>query len=263
MESQYGFFYIKEVDMVTQQNAQEGIVEPEEQQLNADGTPKVTPEVEPEKLYAGKYKTPEELESAYASSNSEATRMAQEIKRLNTLQQKAPPVQKEAIQDKIDDLSKYFDPETAKILTNYTNDRIANAITKERQSWKGETDFTSEVTKVWEETKKLYPEAANPQSKLYLRANEILFERGLAEIAENGTVQLLTPFAYRIAVEAASAELGRQAPVNAEVKDKKGRAVQIAGKGSKVRTTGKLSYAEYSKLDDDAKDAYDKSTTGG
>ncbi|KKN09687.1 hypothetical protein LCGC14_1044180 [marine sediment metagenome] len=252
--------------MATQPNTNTGQVDPEGQQLNADGTPitpEVTPEVTPEKLYAGKYKTPEELESAYASSNSEATRMAQEIKRLNTLIQKAPPQQKEAIQDKIDDLSKYFDPETAKILTTYTKDKIAEAIKTERQSWKGDTDFVKQVTDVWEETKKLYPEAANPQSKLYLRANEILFERNLAEISEDGTVQLLTPFAYRIAVEAASAELGRQAPANAETKNKKGRAVQVAGKGSIIRTGGKLSYAEYMKLDDDAKDAYDKSTTGG
>ncbi len=153
--------------------------------------------------------------------------------------------------------------ETAKILTTYTKDKIAEAIKTERQSWKGDTDFVKQVTDVWEETKKLYPEAANPQSKLYLRANEILFERGLAEVSENGTVQLLTPFAYRIAVEAASAELGRQAPANAETKNKKGRAVQVAGKGSIIRTGGKLSYAEYMKLDDDAKDAYDKSTTGG
>ena len=248
--------------METQQNAQKGIADPE-QQLDANGNPiVVTPEVTEEKLYAGKYKTPEELETAYQSSNSEATRMAQEIKRLNTLIQKVPPKQKEAIQDKIDDLSKYFDPDTAKILTNYTNDKISEAISKERESWKSGTDFVSEVTKVWEETKKLYPEAANPQSKLYLRANEILFERGLAEMSESGQVQLLTPFAYRIAVEAADAELGRQAPANADTKDKKNRATIVAGKGSKIRTGGKLSYAEYSKLSDDDKDAYDKSTTG-
>jgi len=246
--------------MVTQPNVQEETVDPE---LDADGNPVVTPEVPEKKLWAGKYETPEEMESAYQSSNSEATRMAQEIKRLNTQLQKAPPKQKEAIQDKIDDLTKYFDPETAKILTNYTKDKITEAITKERESWKSGTDFTSQVTEVWEETKKLYPEAANPRSKLYLRANEILFERGLAEISESGQVQLLTPFAYRIAVEAADSEISRQSPENAETKDKKNRANLVAGKGSKIRTGGKLTYSEYSKLSDEEKDAYDKSTTGG
>ena len=114
------------------------------------------------------------------------------------------------------------------------------------------------MSEVWEETKKLFPDVANPKSKLYIRANEILFERKLAVRDDDGTVRLLTPFAYRLAVEAASAELSRQASPSAN----KGRVGAIAGRGSKSTPQGKLTYEQYMALSADAKDAYDEQNTG-
>ena len=228
------------------------------------GTPGVThEEAREEKLYAGKYKTPEELETAYTNSNKEATRMAQELKRLNTqLQQASTPLKKEAIQDKIDDLTKHFDPETARILTGYFDNRIKTMIESSQETSRVQGEFQKSVSDVWEETKKLFPDVANSNSKLYVRANEILFERGLAEIDANGTTRLLSPFAYRMATEAAATELGRQSSEDAGVKVKKGQANMIQGRGSKSFGGGKLTYDQYQKLSDDEKDAYDKSTTG-
>jgi len=237
---------------------------PEEEQFNADGTPKVTPEAEKEeRLYAGKYKTPEELEGAYESSNREATRMAQEIKRLTTLsQQTLTPEKKEAIQDEINDLTKYFDPDTAKILTGYIDNKLKTSIGGFQEQSRVQGEFQKEVSDVWGETVKVYPDAANKDSKLYVRANEILFERKLAEIDGENNIRLLTPFAYRIAVEAAYQELGRQSSEIAATNVKKNQANKIQGKGSKAQGGGKLTYEQYQKLSDEAKDAYDKSNTG-
>ena len=227
------------------------------------GTPAgVTPEAE-EKLYAGKYKTPEELEEAYSNSNREATRMAQELKRLNTLLQQArTPEKREAIQEEITDLTKHFDPETARILSGYFKNMLKTEFDNYQNQSRVQNEFQSQVSTVWEETKKLFPDVANPQSKLYVRANEILFERNLAEVDAGGGIRLLTPFAYRIAVEAASLELGRQASENAGTQTKKGQAGMVQGKGSKGFGGGKLTYDQYQKLSDEEKDAYDKSTTG-
>lgn len=233
-----------------------------EGQENA-GTENVNQQAE-EKLYAGVFKTPEELEQGYVNSNKEATRMAQEIKRLNTaLQQAATPAKREAIQDKIDDLTKYFDPDTAKILSTWTKQQIAEAISKDRESSTRDTEFRSQVSENWEETKKLFPDLTNQQSKLYVRANEILFERGLAEVDGEGNIRLLTPFAYRIATEAASIELGRLASENIGTQVKKGQAGMVQGKGSKGSGGGNLTYEQYNKLSDEEKDAYDRNSRGG
>jgi len=230
-----------------------------EQPEGTEVTPQVTPIAEEEKLYAGKYKTPEELEAGYENSNREATRMAQEIKRLTGMVQSAlTPGEKKEVEDKVTDLTKHFDGETARVLSNYFNNLVEQRFAKNSQETQAQSDFKTQVSENWEETKKLYPDVANPKSKLYLRANEILFERKLATQDASGTVQLLTPFAYRIAVEAASLELSRQTSPSAS----KGRVGAIAGRGSKPATQGKLTYEQYMALpSDDARDAYDKSQT--
>ncbi len=220
-------------------------------------TPEVTPIVEEEKLFAGKYKTVEELESGYANSNQEATRMAQEIKRLTQMVKSSlTPGEKKEVEDKVTDLTKHFDPETSRVLSNYFGNLVDKRFTKGSEETQAQSDFQTQVSESWEETKKLYPEAANPKSKTYIRANEIMFERNLATIDEAGTVVLLTPFAYRIAVEAASLELSRQTSPSAN----KGKVGAIAGKGSTPTAQGKLTYEQYMALpSDEARDAYDKS----
>lgn len=249
--------------MENQPNPEEtGQLNPEEgQQEGEAGTANTETPEEPageEKLYAGRFKTPEELEEAYKLSSNEGIRLAGEVKRLTTeFQQAQTPVEKEEVRDKINDLSQHFDEDTAKILENYVNNRLETKIAEMGQSNKAQSEFESEVSENWEETKKLYPDVANPQSKLYLRANEIMFERKLAELEADGTVKLLTPFAYRIAVEAADSELSRQATEAAPNQTKKSQAGIVQGKGSKTVSQGKLTYEEYNKLSDDEKDAYD------
>jgi len=233
--------------------------EGQEQETQTEANEVNQPEGNEGKLYAGVFKTPEELEQGYVNSNREATRMAQEIRRL--VQQASTPKEKEAVAEEITDLTKHFDPETAKILSGYVKNMLKTEFSSFQESSKKQTEFQSQVSDVWEETKKEFPDAANPQSKLYSRANEILYERGLAEQTPDGGVKLLTPFAYRIAVEAASVELGKQASENAGTNAKKGQAGAIQGKGSKT-SSGKLTYDQYNKLSDDEKDAYDKQTTG-
>lgn len=237
---------------------------PEEQAakeaLEAGQTP---PEGE-EKLYAGRFKTPEELEESYKHSSQEGIRLAQENKRLQTeLQQAQTPKEVAEIKEEIVDLNKHFDADTAKVISEYVDGKIKAGISSGLNNFKaeseGQTAFSKQVTEVWDETKKLYPEAADSKSNLYLRANEILFERGLAQTDASGQLRLLTPFAYRIAVEAASAELSRQVPGNDVLKGKKGRAGAIQGKAGGGTPQGKLSYEQYEKLSDEQKDAYDKS----
>lgn len=214
-----------------------------------------------EKLYAGVFKSPEELEEGYVNSNREATRMAQEIKRLTTLiQQAQTPKEVNAIQDKVDDLTKYFDAETAKILSGYFKNLLKTEFENFQNQSRSQSEFQGQVSDAWEETKKLYPEAGDPKSKLYTRANEILFERNLAKVGNDGTVELLTPFAYRIAVEAAALELGRETQSSATAQGKKSQAGMVQGKGSRT-SSGKLTYEQYMKLSDDEKDAYDKQTS--
>lgn len=239
----------------------EGSQEEQQQQEGQVATEQATQPTQPqeEKVYAGRFKTPEELEEAYRYSSQEGIRLAQELNRLKQqLQQAQTPKQVEAIQDKIDDLTQYFDPETAKVLTGYFKGMLQKELQNFQQQSKSQSEFVSQVNEIWEETKKLYPEASDPKSKLYQRANEILFERNLAEMGTDGTVKLLTPFAYRIAVEAASMELSRQAPENAQLQIKKGQATAVQGKGSKATPTGKLTYEQYQALSDEQKDAYDQ-----
>ena len=136
---------------------------------------------------------------------------------------------------------------------------IQEALENYVQTSRSQSEFQTQVNQSWEETKKLYPDVANPQSKLYVRANEILFERGLAKVDDgSGQVQLLTPFAYRIAVEAASAELSRQAPQEAQAQTRKSQAGAVQGRASNFSPKGKLTYDQYSRLSDEEKDAYDR-----
>lgn len=219
-----------------------------------------------ERLYAGRFKTPEELENAYKNSSTEGQRLATRARQLEfELQQARTPREAEKIQDKIDDLNKYFDPETAKVLggwhRNETTRMIQEALNNWQQNNQAQSTFVSQVTEVWEETKKLYPDVADPKSKLYQRANEILLERNLAQASQDGSIQLLTPFAYRIAVEAAVAEQGRQAPDNANLQTRKNQAGLIAGRGSRTTTFGKLNEDQYMALSDEQRDAYDRASS--
>lgn len=213
-----------------------------------------------ERVYAGKYKTVEDLESGYQNANRENTRMAQELARLTQqLSTAQTPKEAQKIQDKIDDLA-YFDPETGKVLSSYVQKQITAALEKFQNENKSQSEFTSQVTQIWDETKKLYPEVADPNSKLYTRANEILFERGLVSKDNSGNLVLLTPFAYRIAVESAAQELSRQAPEAAATQVKKNQAGAIQGKSSKPVPQGRLTFEQYSKLSDEEKNNYDQAS---
>lgn len=249
-------------------------------QVNTENTENLTPEqiaanavaeaeskketspkpAEEEKLYAGKYKTPEDLEIGYANSDKENIRMAQEIKRLTGMVQSAlTPGEKKEVEEKVTDLTKHFDGQTAKVLSSYFESLVEQRFAKNTQETNEQSGFKTQVSDVWEETKKLYPDVANPKGKLYIRANEILFERKLATQDESGTVTLLTPFAYRIAVEAASLELSRQTSAGGN----KGKLGAIAGKGSKSVGQTKLTYEQYMALpSDEARDAYDRAQVG-
>ena len=115
----------------------EGNQEGQQQQPTATGT-ETTETSQPlgqeEKLYAGRFKTPEELEEHYKLSSQEGIRLNQENQRLNQLMQQfqraRTPAKQEAIRGKIDDvLSKHFEPDTAKVLSEWGNSR--NNIIKE------------------------------------------------------------------------------------------------------------------------------------
>ena len=236
--------------------AQEG-----QQQGTEQGTGQETSgqQEQQEKLYAGRFKTPEELEEAYKHSSTEGQRLNQRMKQLEQqLAQARTPARKEAIQEKIDDLEKYFDKDTSRVLKGYIDNRLSEFQT----STQGQFQFQQQVSTVWEETKKDFPEVANPQSKLYQRANEILFERGLAILGENGGMQLTTPYAYRMAVEAAFAELNRQSPEDKQTAGQKSLAGKVQGKGGNFSPRGKLTIEQYMALTDDQKDAYDTAQRG-
>ncbi len=219
-----------------------------------EGTPPVTPLVKEEKLYAGRFKDPEELEVAYKESSTEGQRLAGEVKRLTQmLQSSLTPGEKKEVEEKVTDLTKHFDTETARVLDGYFKSLVDNRFATNNQATKEESDFNTQVLENWEETKKLFPEVVDPKGKLYIRANEIMFERGLAKM-DGKTVVLTTPFAYRMSVEAASVELSRQTP--SPGKNKLGA---IAGKGGKSAPQGKLTYEQYQALpSDEARDAYDQ-----
>ena len=248
-----------EVSLETPEGTEE--LNPEGQQLEgAEGAGGKTPETpegqEEVKIYAGRFKSPEEMETAYKHSSQEGIRLAGEVRRLQQMVQSAiTPAQKQEAADKVTDLTKHFDPETSRVLDEYFEGLVEKRFAKNNQENKAQSEFQAEVSKNWEETKKLYPEAANPKSKVYIRANEILFERNLAEVKTDGTVHVTSPFAYRTAVEAAVLELSRQAP-----SANKGKVGAIAGRGSRPVAQGKLTYEQYMALpSDDARDAYDKS----
>lgn len=204
------------------------------------------------KLFAGKYKTPEELEEAYTNSNREATRMAQELKRLNAVVQQiqSKPVNQ---QKPTTGFESFFDDDTREAIKWY----IQNALAEFAQSQKSQTAFERQVTEVWENTKRDYPEVADPQSELYQLADKLLMENGLATYDQNGQLVLMTPHAYRIAVEAAYAQLAKKAPETQEAGMKKNRAVAVQGKTTRTIPTGKLTLEQYNKLPDEEKDRYD------
>lgn len=229
-----------------------------EQNPPVESSEQTSPEAqEEERLYAGRFKTDTELEEGYKQSSQEGIRLAQEVKTLR--EQLSQPKQKEVIQDKLDDLSGYFDADTAKVISGYTERKIQAALNQYTEKSQAEVSFTTQVTESWDETKKIYPEAADPNSKLYQLADKILFEKGLA-VRENGTVKLMTPFAYRIAVDSAWAELGRQAPEDGKLKTKKNQATALGGRGSRSAGGGKMTYDQYRAMSDDEKDAYDRQT---
>ncbi len=221
-------------------------------------TPLETPPVGEEKLYAGKYKTQEELETGYINSNAEATRMAQEIVRLKQMVQSSlTPGEALEAKDKIVKLENHFDEGTSKVLNQYFEQLMKTKLAENTQVAQTETAFATQVSNSWQETLKLYPEAADPKGKLYVRANEIMFERELAQVdPADGKVVLSTPFAYRMAVEAASLELGKQATPSVN----KPRINAIQGPGGKPAVQGKLTYEQYMALpSDEERDAYDLS----
>ncbi len=208
------------------------------------------------KLYAGKYKTPEELEEAYSNSNKEATRMAQEIKRLSGIAQTAgrPSVKPEVSNPEKSGFAGFFDKDTEAAI----NWLFQNHITDFATSQKSQSAYVNQVSEIWDQTKKEYPDLNNPESELFRLADRLLFERGLAERKENGDIALVTPYAYRIAVEAASTILSKELPAKQAMNVKKNQATAVSGRATGFTPQGKLSLEAYNKLSEEDKDKYDQ-----
>lgn len=213
---------------------------------------------ETSRLYAGKYKTPEEIEQGYIESNKEATRMAQEIKRLTrilqTNQAERTPANSVTPNTAKTNFEGFFEKDTEAALKWL----VQNHITDFATSQKSQTTYVGQVSAIWEQTKKEYPDLNNPESELFKLADKLLFERGLAERHENGDIALVTPYAYRIAVEAASAILSREVPAKQAVSMKKNQAISVSGRATGFIPQGRLSPEAYNKLSEDDKDKYDQ-----
>jgi hypothetical protein len=242
----------------TQPNPEEEVLETAgEEQVAGQGAPV---EGEP-KLYAGRYRTPEELEEGYKNSSTEGKRLFAEVQRLQAIVQKAqgqgttqPGSQP---QPKGQGYENFFDKDTSEAIKWV----IRNNLHEFAQSQKSEESYRKKVADVWEETKKEYPDLNNQSSELFQLADKILFERGLASRDAEGTLILATPYAYRIAVDAAYASLSKQAPTRAAQAVKKGQATAVSGRATGGYTpTGRLTEEQYNKLSDEQKDAYDAYT---
>jgi hypothetical protein len=223
--------------------------------VDANGQ-QITTVDQPEKLYAGRFKTPEELEEHYKLSSTEGQRLAQEVKRLQALVRTADVTKTDTSQpqSKQGGYDSFFDKDTSEAIKWY----IRNHITEFAQSQKSEESYRKQVADSWEDTKKEYPELSNPQSELFQLADKILFERSLATRSEDGTLTLATPYAYRIAVDAAYAQLQKQGPARQAAAAKKNQAVSVSGRATGGYVpTGRLTEEQYNKLSDEQKDAYD------
>lgn len=203
------------------------------------------------RLFAGKYKTQEELEEAYINSNREATRMAQVLKQL-TAQLTGKPAVKTDGSVKVG-YEEFFDKETGDALKWLIQNHLAEFAT----SQKSHDSYVRQVGEIWAQTQKDFPDVANSESELFKLADRILFERGLAERNEKGELILATPYAYRIAVEAASTILAQQAPQKQAVGLRKTQATAISGRATGFTPQGKLTPEAYGKLSDEDKDKYD------
>jgi len=239
---------------ITQINPEEeDVLEPAAGQEAPVG--EVSVEGEP-KLYAGRYKTPEELEEGYKNSSTEGKRLFAEVQRLTQLV-KGTGAQP-ASQPKGKGYEDFFDKDTAEAIKWY----IQNHITQFAQSQSSEVEYQRQVDGIWKDTVKECPDLNNQESELFQLADKILFERGLGAWNAKGKMELATPWAYKIAVDAAYAQLSKQAPAKLAAATRKGQATAISGRStSGYVPTGRLTDDQYSKLSEDEKDAYDKWTT--
>jgi len=235
---------------------------PEQEPLEAtgvagqEGAGQAQGQVEPY-LYAGRTSDPKELERLYGESSNEGKRLAAEVKRLQEIvqsiqgQNRATPVQPSPNKGGYED---FFDKETDAAIKWY----IRNHLNEFAQSQKSESAYQKQVADCWAETLKEYPDLNNQQSELFQLADKILFERGLATRDDSGVLILATPYAYRIAVDAAYAQLSKQAPNKQAIVAKKGQATSVSGRATGGYTpTGVLTEETYNKLSDEQKDAYD------
>ncbi len=239
-----------EPNVVTQPNpdVQEGL----EPLGEGEGQGEGQPAVEEPRLLAGKYKTPEELEEAYANSNREATRMAQVLKQLTAQLTGKPTVQPDGPAKT--GFEGFFDKETGDALKWLIQNHLAEFAT----SQKSHESYTRQVSEIWAQTQKDFPDVTDSESELFKLADKILFERGLAERNDKGELVLATPYAYRIAVEAASTILAQQAPQKLAVGLKKTQATAVSGRATGFTPQGKLTPEQYDKLSDEDKDKYDQ-----
>ena len=213
--------------------------------------------VEEPRLFAGRYKTPEELEEGYKQSSNEGKRLFQEVQRLNAIvqsfQKQGTPQQGQP-QGKQGGYDGFFDVDTLAALKWLINGHL----TEYSQARESESEFQRQVSAVWEETKKEYPDLNDQNSELFQLADKILFERGLASRNDKGQLILITPYAYRIAVDTAYAQLSKQTPTRTAQAVKKGQATAVSGRAtSGYVPTGRLTDEQYNKLTDEQKDAYD------
>jgi len=222
-----------------------------------------------ERLYAGRYKTPDELEAGYKESQREATRMAQELKRMQQVLQsvQSKPGTSPKTED-IPDFVKAFEPETAKNLQAMIRYEAKKLVEDSLSRYSSAQTQAQQVSKLiesdWSKLCTEHPDLKNTSSKLYQTADRLLFALGLAQRDANGELSLAHPFAYRLAVNAALTELNQTSASAAGVNQpKKNLAGKVAGTGS-PRTTGKkLTKEEYLRLSDEDKDAYDLASMSG
>ncbi len=124
-----------------------------------------------EKLFAGKYKTVEELEKAYGNSNTEASKIAQELADLKKANED-PSKGKDGKEDEVslEDLKASYKEDPVKtvlwMLKNIGREQTAEIVKASLEQ--RDTDIDDNTTR--RDLRREYPDLINKESKLYLEA---------------------------------------------------------------------------------------------
>ena len=162
-----------------------------------------------------------------------------------------------------------YDPTFVKALTAFVNKQNQNAITE----FKKESAFLSEynsgvqanrsksMEEFGDEFEFVKNGKMNPASPLYQLANEIVINKYGVFNPDGTFLKYNVAEAEYLATVEAYAILSKRSKQQTQ---DKGKFTAIQGKGTKAAGVKKeLSYEEYNKLSDSAKDAYDLSQVGG